>query len=136
MIYRQYKYRNTNSNIPALEAADVVMMMDSRPRHSSNFRDETKRNTENRWGFSQCSQRPGGPGGPTGKLPRRLDRTRPQFLLNPVLGHFRTAGLSKDHRPHRVRHYYTVLKKGPQGTVVNCRSPDKDGGDLSSFLHR
>ena len=56
---------------------------------------------------SQCSQRSGGPG-----------------------GHFRTAGLSKDHGPHKVRHYYAVLIKGPQGTVVDCNSPDKDGGDL------
>ena len=78
----------------------------------------------------QCSKRSGGPGGPTGKLPRRLDRTRRQFLLRPVLGHFRTAGLSKDNGPHKVRHYYAVLTKGPQGTVVDCRSPDKNGGDL------
>ena len=79
---------------------------------------------------TQCSQRSGGPSGPTGKLPRRLDRTGRQFLLRPVLGHFRTAGLSKDHRPHKVRHYYAILIKGPQGTVVDCRSPDRDGGDL------
>ena len=85
---------------------------------------------------AQCSQRSGGPGGPTGKLPRRLDRTGPQFLLRPVLGHFRPAGLSKDHRPHNVRHYYAVLIKGPQGTVVDCRSAAKDDGDLSAFLHR
>jgi len=39
-------------------------------------------------------------------------------------------GLSKDHGPHKVRQYYAVLIKGPQGTVVDCRSPDKDGGDL------
>ena len=78
----------------------------------------------------QCSQRSGGPGGPTGKLPRRLGRTRRQFLLRPVLGHFRTAGLSKDHGPHKVRHYYAILIKGPQETVVDCRSPDKGGGDL------
>ena len=77
----------------------------------------------------QCSQRSGGLG-PMGKLPRRLDRTGRQFLLRPVLGHFRTAGLSKDHRPQKVRHYYAVPIKGPQGTVVDCRSPDKDGGDL------
>ena len=70
-----------------------------------------------------------GPGSPTGKLPRRLDRTGRQFLLRPVLGRFRTAGLSKDHWPHKVRHYYAVLIKGPQGTVVDCRSPDKDSGD-------
>ena len=38
-------------------------------------------------------------------------------------------GLSKDHKPHKVRHYYAVLIKGPQGTVVDCRSPGKDGGD-------
>ena len=68
--------------------------------------------------------------GATGKLPRRLDRTRRQFLLRPVLGNFRAAGLSKDHGPHKVRHYYAVSIKGPQGTVVDCRSPDKDGGDL------
>jgi len=80
--------------------------------------------------YAQCSQRSGGPGGPTGKLPRRLDRTGRQFLLRPVLGHFRTAGLSKDHRPHKVRHYYAVPIKGPQGTVVDCISPDKDSGDL------
>ena len=83
-----------------------------------------------------CSQRSGGPGSPTGKLPRRLDRTGPQFLLSPALGHFRTAGLSKDHRSLKVRHYYSVLIKAPQGTVVDCRSPDKDGGDLEVFLHR
>ena len=56
-----------------------------------------------------------------GKLSRRLDRTGRQFLLRPVLGHFRTAGLSKDHGPHKVRHYYTVVIKGPQGTVVDWR---------------
>ena len=78
----------------------------------------------------QCSQQSGGPGGPTGKLPRRLDWTGRQFLLRPVLGHFRTVGLSKDHWPDKVRHYYAVLIKGLQGTVVDCRSPDKDGGDL------
>ena len=39
-------------------------------------------------------------------------------------------GLSKDHGPNKVRYYYAVLIKGPQGTVVDCRSPDKDGGDL------
>ena len=39
-------------------------------------------------------------------------------------------GLSKDHGPHKVRHYYAVPIKGPQGTVVDCRFPDKDGGDL------
>ena len=71
-----------------------------------------------------------GPGRPTGKLPIRLDRTGRQFLLHPVRGHIRTAGLSKDHGPHKVRHYFAVLIKGPQGTVVDCRSPDKDGGDL------
>ena len=66
----------------------------------------------------QCSQRFGGPGGPTGKLPKRPDRTGRQFLLHPVLGHFRTAGLSKDHGPHKVRDHYAVLTKGLQGTVV------------------
>ena len=65
----------------------------------------------------QCSQLSGGSGGPTGKLPRRLDRTGRNFLLRPVLGHFRTAVLSKDHGPHKVRHYYAILIKGPQGTV-------------------
>ena len=79
--------------------------------------------------YEQCSQRSGGPGSPTGKLPRRLDRTGPQFLLRPVLGRFKTAGLSKDHWPYKVRYYYAVLIKRPQGTVVDCRSPDKDGGD-------
>ena len=39
-------------------------------------------------------------------------------------------GLSKDHGPHKVRHYYAVLIKGLQGTVVDYRSPNKDGGDL------
>ena len=77
----------------------------------------------------QCSQRSGGPGSPTGKLPRRLDRAGRQFLLR-LVGHFRTAGLSKDHGPHKVRHYYAIPINGPQGTVVDCRSPDKDGGDL------
>ena len=61
-----------------------------------------------------------GPGRPTGKLPRRLDRTRRQFLLRPVLGHFRTAGLSKDHG-------------APQGETLLCR-PNKrtteDGSGL------
>ena len=94
-----------------------------------------KRLGRTRWslgvtGSIQCSQRSGGPGGPTGRLPIGLDRTGRQSLLRPVLGHFRTAGLSKDHGPHKVRHYYAVPIKGPQGTVVDCRSPDKDGGDL------
>ena len=62
---------------------------------------------------SQCSRQSGGPGGPTGKLPRRLDRTGRQILLRPVLEHFRTAGLSKDYRPYKVRHYYFVLIKRP-----------------------
>ena len=61
----------------------------------------------------QCSQRSGGPGGPTGKLPRRLDRTGRQFSRSPVLGHFRTAVLREDHGPHKVRHYYAVLIEGP-----------------------
>ena len=39
-------------------------------------------------------------------------------------------GLSKGHGPHKVRHYHAVLIKGPQGMVVDCRSPDKDGGEL------
>jgi len=60
----------------------------------------------------QCSQRSGGPGGPTGKLPRRLGRTGRQFSLRPVLGHFRTAGLSEDHGPDKVRHYYAILIQG------------------------
>ena len=60
----------------------------------------------------QCSQRSGGPGGPTGKLPRRLDRTGPQFSLRPVWGHFRTAGLSEDHGTDKVRHYYAILIQG------------------------
>jgi len=60
----------------------------------------------------QCSQWSGGPGGPTGKLPRRLDRTGRQFSLRPVLGHFRTAGLSEDHGPDKVRYYYAILMRG------------------------
>ena len=39
-------------------------------------------------------------------------------------------GLSKDHGLYKVRYDYAVLIKGPQGMVVDCRSPDKDGGDL------
>jgi len=66
----------------------------------------------NRMEFGQYSQRSGGPGGPTGKLPRRLDRTGRQFSLSPVLGHFRTEGLSEDHGTHKVRHYYAVLIQG------------------------
>ena len=61
---------------------------------------------------AQCSQRSGGPGGPTGKLPRRLDRTGRHFSRSAVLGHFRTGALREDHGPHEVRHYYAVLIEG------------------------
>ena len=57
----------------------------------------------------QCSQRSGGPGGPTEKLPRRLDWTGRQFSRRPVLGHCRAAGLSEDHGLDKVRHYYAIL---------------------------
>ena len=71
-----------------------------------------------------------GPGRPHGETAKKAGPDRTTIFTPPVLGHFRTSGLSKDHGPHKVRHYYAVLIKGPQGTVVDCRSPDKDGGDL------
>ena len=64
-----------------------------------------------------------GPGRPHGETANKTGPDQTKILLCPVQGHFRTAGLSKDH-------YYAILINGPQGTVVDCRSPDKGGGDL------
>ena len=64
------------------------------------------------------SQRSGGPGGPTGKLPRRLDRTGRQFLIRPALGHFRTAGFEQGPR-------------APQGETLLCRPNKRTTGDGS-----
>ena len=59
------------------------------------------------------------------------DWTGPDDNLHPALSRdiLGLQGLSKDHGPHKVRHYYAVLIKGSQGTVVDCRFPDKEGGD-------
>ena len=80
--------------------------------------------------YCQCSQRSGGPGGPTGNCQEDWTGPDDNFYSVPSWDILGLQGLSKDHGPHKVRHYYTVLIKGPQGTVVDCRSPDKDGGDL------
>jgi len=61
-----------------------------------------------------------GPGQPHGKLPRRLDWTGGQFLLCPVLGHFRTAG----------------FEQGPralQGETLLCRPNKRTTGDHSGL---
>ena len=60
------------------------------------------------------------------------DWTRPDdnFYSVPSSDILGLQDLSKDHGPHNVRHYYAVLIKGPQGTVVDYRSPDENGGDL------
>ena len=68
----------------------------------------------------QCWQRSGGPGGPTGKLPRRLDWTGRQFLLRPVLGHPRTAGFEQGPR-------------APQGETLLCRPNNRTTGDGSGL---
>jgi len=48
-------------------------------------------------------------------MPRRLKWRGRQFLLYPVLGHFRTACLSKDNGPDMVKHYYAILIHGHRG---------------------
>ena len=68
----------------------------------------------------QCSQWSGGLGGPTGKLPRRLDRTGWQFLLRPVLGHFRTAGFEQG-------------PQAPQGETLLCHPNKRTTGDGSGL---
>ena len=64
------------------------------------------------------------------------DWTRPDddFYSVPSWDILGLQGLSKDHGPHKVRHYYAILIKEPQERVVDCRSPDKDGGICKSYF--
>ena len=71
-----------------------------------------------------------GPGRPHGETAKNWTGPDDNFYSIPSWDMLGLQGLSKDQGPHKMRHYYAVLIKGPQGTVVDCRSPDKDSRDL------
>jgi len=63
---------------------------------------------------------PGPPQGPTGRLPRALDRTGRQNAVHTRPGNLRTAVFVADGGPCKVRHFSVGDGRGLWGTVGDC----------------
>ena len=79
---------------------------------------------------------PGPPQGPTGGLPRALDRTGRQNAVHTRPGNLRTAVMVEDGGPCKVRHFSVGVAgdgRGRQGTAGDCGGLQGTAGDYGGL---
>ena len=76
---------------------------------------------------------PGPPQGPTGGLPRALDRTGRQNAVHTRPRNLRTAVIVEDRGPCKVRHFSVGDFRGRQGTARDCGGLRGTTGDYGGL---